>query len=131
MKDRIKKVIFIVGICLFIFIGYYYLNNQYSFSIPCIFYKITGYYCPGCGITRCLFSLLNLNFYEAFRYNQLVFMLLPFIGVCVSYKIYLYIWNKEDKIIKRIPNVIWILLLLITIIFGILRNISYFGFLRP
>lgn len=131
MKDRIKKVILTLSICLFIFIGYYYLNYQYSFSIPCVFYKLTGYYCPGCGITRCLFSLLSLNFYEAFMYNQLVFILLPFIVVYIGYEIYLYIWDKEDKIVKKIPNIIWILSLIITIIFGILRNLSYFGFLRP
>lgn len=131
MKKRIVNIILILIVCLFIFIGYFYLNNKYGFSINCLFHKYTGFYCPGCGITRCLFALLKFDFYEAFMYNQLVFILLPFLLFLICYRIYLYIFDKEDKIIKKVPNYVWILLLVIVIGFGIVRNISYFGFLRP
>ena len=59
MKKRIVKVISIVLSFIIILIGYYFLNAKYNFGIPCLFYKITGYQCPGCGITRALFSLLE------------------------------------------------------------------------
>lgn len=131
MKKRLINIFLILIICLFIFIVYFYLNSIFGFSIPCYFHEITGYYCPGCGITRCLFSLLKLDLYKAFMYNQLVFILLPFLLFLIGYKTYIYILDKPDKIIKNIPNIVWILLLIVVISFGVIRNIGYFDFLRP
>lgn len=131
MKKRIFNIVLILIICFFIFIGYFYLNNKYGFSINCVFHELTGFYCPGCGITRCLFALLRLDFYEAFMYNQLVFILLPFLVALIVYRIYLYVFDKQDKILVKVPNMVWILLLVIVIGYGIVRNISYFDFLRP
>lgn len=131
MKKRIVNIVLILIICLFVFIGYFYLNNKYGFSINCVFHSLTGLYCPGCGITRCLFALLKLDFYEAFMYNQLVFILLPFLVALIVYRIYLYVFDKQDKILVKVPNMVWISLLVIVIGYGIVRNISYFDFLRP
>lgn len=131
MKRRIFNLISILFLLILLFILYLYMINEYNFYIPCMFKKITGFYCPGCGITRCLLTLLKLDFYRAFRYNILVFILLPFLIFYVLYNIYLYITNKEDKIIKKIPQKVWYILLIITIIFGVLRNTEMFSFLAP
>lgn len=131
MKTRIRNIILFLIMALLSIVLYYYLNQRFNFSIPCVFYKITGYYCPGCGITRCLFSLLKGNIYKAFMYNQLVFLLLPFLFFYAIYSGYIYIYNKENKIMKKIPNFIFIILLCIVIAFGIIRNIDYFSYLRP
>ena len=116
---------------LFILLGYYFLNYHFSFSIPCFFYELTGFYCPTCGITRMLFALLNFDFIKAFNYNQLIFILFPFIIAIIGYGIYLYIFDKKDFILKKIPIWVFVLLFLIFFIFGIMRNLSYFPFLRP
>lgn len=131
MKKRIIKVIVRLYMIIFIFISYYFLNKYYHFTIPCPIYSITNLYCPGCGITRCLFSILQFKFYEAFKYNPLVFILIPFFTFYFSYQIYLYIFAKEDKVLNRIPKFFWIILLIITITFGIIRNLPYFSFFRP
>ncbi|MFR5953682.1 MAG: DUF2752 domain-containing protein [Coprococcus sp.] len=34
-------------------------------GIPCFFYKITGYKCPGCGMTHALSEIWNGNFRSA------------------------------------------------------------------
>lgn len=130
-SKRIRKLILSLLIIIIMLIFFLYLNKNYGFYIPCLFHKLTNLYCPGCGITRCIVSLLKGNISEAFKYNQLAFTLLPFLTVYFIYKIYLYLTNSQDKIIKKIPNIIWIILLIITILFGILRNIKYFTFLRP
>lgn len=131
MKKRIINVILFIALCSFLLIGYYYLNKLYGFSIPCPIHKITGYYCPGCGITRCLFYLMTLDIKKAFRSNQLVFILLPFIALYFFYNIYLYIFDKKDTIMKKIPNYIFIIILIIVIAFGIVRNLDGFEYLRP
>lgn len=38
-------------------------------SIPCIFRKLTGLQCPGCGNTRATMALLRLEFGAVLRYN--------------------------------------------------------------
>ena len=123
MKKKKKKVLLIYLVLLIIFIAYYILNKTTGFYIPCIFHEITGLDCPGCGITRCLFDLVNLRIKDAFLVNPLVFIYLPFIIVYFLYKSYLYIYNKKDKILVKIPNYVMYIILVITIIYGVLRNI--------
>lgn len=131
MKKRIKNVISFNVILLIIFLGYYFLNTHFNISLKCVFHELTHFYCPGCGITRCLFSILNLRFNDAFHYNMLVFILLPFFIIYYIYAIYIYIFNVKDNLIKKIPNYVYYILLFITISFGVLRNIPMFKFLAP
>ena len=106
---------------------YLYLNKRFSFYIPCIFHKITHLYCPGCGLTRMILEILKLNFYQAFRYNPLLFILLPFI---IIYELIKYInWIQDKNFI--ISKKIWYTLLIVTIIYTILRNINIFNYLAP
>lgn len=122
-KTNLKlAIIAILGFFL-----YYLLNLYTGFAIFCPFHKFTGFYCPGCGITRLLFSLIKLDFYQAFRYNPLVFILL-IIGII--YLLIKFILKKFNIIIK-VPNYVWYILIIIVIIYGILRNIPYFNYLIP
>lgn len=117
-----KGIVYIPIITLLI-----YLNKKYSIYIPCIFHKITGLYCPGCGITRMLISIINLNYYQAFRYNPLMFILLPFF--IIYYILYYIYWLKNKKLV--INNKIWYTLLIIIIFYGIIRNLPFFKYLIP
>ena len=111
MKDRLKKVIVRNLIFLTIFISYYLFFTYTNIGIPCIFKLITGYDCPGCGITRCLFSLVKLNIKEAFYYNELVtIFIVPFIIIYIYYD-YCYVYDKKNKL-KNYINKISIYLLL-------------------
>ncbi len=126
-KEKICLSIKITSILLFISIIFLYLNHKFSFFIPCIFHKITGFWCPGCGITRMLISILKLDFYQAFRYNPLLFTLLPFFSI---YGVAYYInWLENRQL--NLPKIIWIILLIIVIFFMILRNIPMFSYLAP
>lgn len=130
-KDRLKKVIIRLIILLSIFLIYFFLNKHLGFAIVCPFHYLTKFYCPGCGITRCLFALLRLDFKSAFMYNQLVFILLPFFIIYVAYLCYIYVYNKENIIKDIIPNYVIYILLVIVIAFGVIRNFECFPYLRP
>ena len=131
MKQRIFKLLSILFLLILFSYMYVLLNKQYNFFIPCFFHEITGFHCPGCGVTRMLFSLLNGNLKEAFQYNQLLFIFLPFFIFFGVYKAYNYIYCKEDQITKKIPKVVWYSVIILFILFGILRNMKEFSFLAP
>ena len=109
-------------ILIFLIILYIIFYKKLGINIPCFFHKITGLYCPGCGITRMLESILKLNIYQAFRYNPLAFTYL------IGYIIYKII-NYRHKI--KLNNYFIYVLLFIAITFGILRNIPIFDYLKP
>ena len=85
--------------------------------------------CPGCGGTRCIQAIIHGNFYQAFRWNPMVFIMLfflPFLllqGFCII--------NITSKKLIKIDAVFLIIILVSEILFGILRNIPYFSFLAP
>ena len=124
MKRELKEVIIILAILLLYFI----LNVTISFSVPCLFHEITGLYCPGCGITRMIIAIYKLDFYQAFRYNPLVFIMLPFIVFLVVDYIHKKIVNKKP-VYQHINDKIWYAVIIIFILYGILRNI--FPILAP
>ena len=109
-----KKLIIIIFIIILIV-----LTILDIISIPCLFHKITGLYCPGCGVTRMFLSLFKLDFYQAFRYNQFIFIMLPF-GILLFID---KIIKRENSLYKKIPNYVWYIIIILLIIFGIIRNI--------
>ncbi|AJS60643.1 hypothetical protein UB51_21745 [Paenibacillus sp. IHBB 10380] len=91
-------------------------------DVPCVFHELTGFYCPGCGITRVTLSLLGLDFVQAFRYNPLVFIILPL------YAMYFVTKKKQMRVLS---NGIMTVMLIVTLAFGLLRNIPIFDWLAP
>lgn len=114
-------------VLIVIFLIYAILIISFDIGIPCVFYEITGLYCPGCGITRLCLSLFEGDIYQAFRYNPIIFIDLPILFILFVLNIFL----KNNKNIKKITDVIIIFLATITIIFGVIRNIPIFSFLAP
>lgn len=43
-------------------------------GIPCYYLTVHGYECPGCGISRMIFSICRLRFATAFLYNPVGFV---------------------------------------------------------
>lgn len=122
-----KKKLIITLILFLLLIGYLILGNYFHFYIDCPIKKITGLYCPGCGITRMLSSILSFNFYQAFRYNPLLFISLPIILFLLIESII----TKKEPLYNKIPTKIWVTIIIIFIFYGILRNIPFFDFLAP
>lgn len=76
-------------------------------------------------------ALLFGEFYQAFRFNPLLFVLLPFgVGLLINW---LMCYNVDHKtaLVNRIPEWIWVVLIIIAILYGVLRNLAPFSFLAP
>ena len=121
--NKNTKIILIIIILIYFLMAP--ITHHY---IPCIFHKITGLYCPGCGITRMIYALLSGQIYAAFRYNMLIFCSLPFILFLIIE--YIHAKSKGNiPLYKKIPNSIWITLIIILLVWMIIRNI--FPFFAP
>lgn len=99
------------------------ISPTFNIHIPCIFNKITGLDCPGCGMTRASLSLLDGDIYQAFRWNMLVFILAPLLGIYLTLEAK-NIFTKQNKIIMGS-------MLVLTGLFFILRNLETFSWLAP
>lgn len=117
-----KYIILIVMITFGIIL--YFRNPEDTIWFPkCMFYTITGYQCPSCGIQRAAHQLLHLNFKKAFLYN-------PFLVISVPYGLLLVLvtWVvPQDKLIrlrKSCNHHITVnIYLILMIIWWIIRNI--------
>lgn len=122
MKNRAFKICKYILSLLLIGLSYGIFVRKTGFAIPCIFYRITGLQCPGCGVTRMCLSLMRFDFVSAYHYNKLLFIISPVIVFMITQQIYRYIRFNDAKTTKA-QTVILILLVVLLVIWGILRNI--------
>lgn len=126
MRRKIFKIVLVT----FLLIVYLLVGNHFNIYLFCPIKKFLGLYCPGCGVTRMLYSILKGQLYQAFRYNPLIFISLPFFVFYYIDHLYSINKNKKKKLSFLEPD-IWYFLIVIFLVYGILRNISFFDFLRP
>jgi len=117
MKNLKNKIIIIV-----LLIFYSIFVELTHIAIPCPIHRLTGFYCPGCGVSRMLLSIIKLDFKKAFSYNQLLFILLPF-GLFLFIESIISDIKNRTPLYKKINNIVWYILIAILLIYGVLRNI--------
>lgn len=73
-------------------------------------------------------SIINLDFYQAFRYNQLLFISLFLFIIYVIVNVFAYI---KKKAIYIPSSKLLIIIVIVVLLFMLLRNIPYFNYLIP
>lgn len=115
----------VIGVLVLLIV---YSKVVFNIGVVCPVHEILGLDCPGCGGTRMALALLELDFYQAFRYNPFLFITLPIWAVIYCWQILGYIrnntlWSKLD-----ITLIIYGIMLAI---FGIIRNLPVLNWLAP
>ena len=120
-KKRLLKmlVITLMILSLGLILGILAMNG---FTIPCIFRRLTGLLCPGCGNTRAVISLLKFDFIKALKFNPLFPIQFGYIGFIYIVSSINYIKGGKFKY-SGTPIVIDIIVASIIIIGAIIRNI--------
>ena len=121
-KHRILNLIKLLLLLFALAVFLLFLNYNFGFRIPCIFRAITGFKCPGCGVTRMCLSLLHGNICAAIYYNKVVPFLLPAFAVVFIRQCYLYILTGKLHF-SKVENVFFIIVIIILLIYMILRNV--------
>ena len=122
MKSRAFIVIRRCLIVLSIGIAYALIYHFTGFGLKCPIKTLTGFSCPGCGVTRMSVAILKLDFVSAFHYNPVLLCLLPVIIVIKAERSYRFIKYGEVKTSKIETSIIYAMLICL-LIFGVLRNI--------
>ena len=128
MQKRIIKLSSAVVILATAGLLYYVIHNRTGFAIYCPVHLITGFDCPGCGVTRMLFAMLEFDFKSAMDYNAAIFLTLPVLAVVGVSKTYDYIRYGRNMQRKWVEFILYCLIV-IYVGFAILRNIPYFEYL--
>ncbi len=91
-------------------------------SIPCIFHFLTGYNCPGCGITRAFTALAAGDPETARQANLFLWYTSPVITGYGLYRFYKSVWKNDDAF-SASEIVFLTFFLIMTVTWGIYRNI--------
>jgi hypothetical protein len=122
LKGGLLAVLAAVAI-LFFFLD----PSEHDIFPRCIFYSVTGYYCPGCGSQRSIHSLLHFDFKGVVQHNVLFLMAVP----ALLYHYLHPFFNK--KFYKNLPNLFYmkatpVVVLILIILFWFIRNLPFFPF---
>lgn len=117
-----KEIIFLLPIIIILLVFTFFADPTKGPILPCYINRVTGLYCPGCGMTRAIHSILRFDFAQAIRFNALS-LIIP-----ALYILY-YISRRKD--LEKISKFILILMFIISLAYGVLRNIEGFKFLGP
>lgn len=126
MKDlemkRRYRVLMLMGLAALAVVIIFCVLGWMGIGIPCLFRKMTGLLCPGCGNSRAVLSLLKLDLKAAFFYNMLFPLEFFYIGWVLFHCIRSYL--KTGKF-SYWPKKIWldVLILIAVLLWWIIRNL--------
>ena len=110
-------VLFLVGL------AYLFIFQKFNLGIPCLFRELTGYKCPGCGMTHALSEVWNLNFYGAWSYNALSITVLPVVCIYLLFRYVRECLHKRDGF-DIWEYVLLVVLFIVVLAYGYVRNKS-------
>lgn len=130
MKKRVYNLVIALTLIVGLGMGYAFFLVKTGIATPCMIHLITGLYCPGCGVSRMCLSILQGDFYRAFRYNPMLFLILPLLGFYFIRQAVNYIRGVKWQM-SNWESIVWKVLVVVLIIFGVVRNLPGMQALLP
>ena len=122
-NQRLLRVLRFWGVILLLGFGYAAFAARFG-GLPCVFRLITGWKCPGCGVTHMCLELLHGDVSGAFRENGAVLLLSPVIIGLLIHQSIRYVRAGSLRLLpweEKLAGVIAVILVL----FGIGRNLVF------
>lgn len=111
---RRREVIWmLLGGVMLVGLLYFFNPLTAGFFPPCLFHRLTGLECIGCGSTRAVHALVHGEVVQAFWLNPLVISALPLLIVLLL--------RREPS---RVRPALVVLFMIAILSFGVLRNVT-------
>lgn len=104
--------------------------NESGHYPSCPFLTMTGYYCPGCGMTRLVHALTHGDVGTAFGLNPLLFALLPVLGYLYARWTVLSVRGRPMRSALFRPAVVYSFLGVLAV-YWVVRNLPFGQALAP
>ena len=128
-KNSFAGILFSAAALSIAAVVFFFNPATHHFYPVCLFHKITGLNCPGCGMTRALFALLHGDFSTALRDNALFVAGIFLLGGRGGWLAVEKIRGQRSGEFFRV-NWLWPVLF-VALVFTVLRNLPAFSFLSP
>ena len=106
---------------------WYFDPTKAGFFPVCPLFALTGFACPGCGMTRGFHALFHGDVSGALDYNAM----LPFFALLVGFgfiSLAVFAIKGRRSTIRLIhPNALWVFLVML-LVFGVVRNLPWYPF---
>jgi hypothetical protein len=90
--------------------------------LPCPFRTLTGWWCPGCGLTRATHHLFRGDLAQALRFNLFVVLILA--GLSLTWLAWaLQTAGRPIRRIARIPSWVYAACITVLIAYAVVRNL--------
>ncbi len=121
MKKRYRNLLF-GGLGVLSCAVIFYILALRGIGIPCLFRKLTGWLCPGCGNSRAVLALLRLDLAGALRCNLLFPLEFLYLGWVIFWCCKRYLQGKKFSYWPPVP---WLDagILAAVLLWWILRNL--------
>lgn len=132
-KSKLGKIALLTALLGCFVLIFFFFNPATELFVPCPFYLITGFYCPGCGSQRAIHLLLHGDILGAFRFNPLMVLTLPILIYGLGTTMTNWIFGTSYRFMLFYNKLFIFGFFGLALIYWVLRNLPYhpFKFLAP
>lgn len=110
----------LAAICILLFFSDFFFISA-ALLPPCTINLLTGYLCPGCGMTRAVLALVRLRIIDSIIYNPMAVLLTVMLILHLIEQTADAFFSKRIRLLPR-RTAFWIILIAVLICYLILRN---------
>ncbi len=123
MRKRLRKVFLCAAAAAVA--GYLYggFVERTGIAVPCLFRLLTGWKCPGCGVTRMCIAWMHLDIRAAFEGNQMLCVLTPVLAIVFLNYVVFYVRTGQWRMGRLSTGVVYGSAALL-LLFAVYRNLA-------